>query len=130
MLSAPENLDSGQVVDFEIIADGVMLPPVAVFKPKFRTVPSEVSAARETAAGPRSVEPIPTVAAPEMSFAEAVEAMRAGKAVRRACGRRLYVFIAEQGQRFSDALGCTVFMNPDDIFATDWLIAGEAFGRR
>ena len=64
-----------------------------------------------------------------LSFSEAVDAMKAGRAVRRACGRRLYVFMVQQGERFSDALGCTVFINPDDVLATDWEIAGEAIGR-
>jgi hypothetical protein len=59
-----------------------------------------------------------------------MDAMRAGKAVRRACGRRLFVFLAKQGDRFSDALGCTVFIGPDDVLATDWEIAGEAIGRQ
>lgn len=65
-----------------------------------------------------------------LSFVQAVEAMKAGQAVRRACGRRLFVFIAQQEERFSDALGCTVFIGPEDVLATDWEIAGEAIGRR
>jgi hypothetical protein len=56
--------------------------------------------------------------------------MKAGQAVRRACGRRLFVFIAQQEERFSDALGCTVFIGPEDVLATDWEIAGQAIGRR
>ena len=65
-----------------------------------------------------------------LSFAQAVESMKAGKAVRRACGRRLFVFIAPQEERFSDALGCTVFIGPEDVLATDWEIAGQAIGTR
>ena len=65
-----------------------------------------------------------------LSFVQAVEAMKAGQAVRRACGRRLFVFIAQQEERFSDALGCTVFIGPEDVLATDWEIAGQAIGRR
>ena len=68
--------------------------------------------------------------ASSLSFVQAVEAMKAGQAVRRACGRRLYVFIAQQEERFSDALGCTVFIGPEDVLATDWEIAGEAMRRR
>jgi hypothetical protein len=64
-----------------------------------------------------------------LSFSEAVDAMRTGIAVRRACGRRLYVYMAQQDERFCDALGCTVFIGPDDVLATDWEIAGEAVGR-
>jgi hypothetical protein len=71
------------------------------------------------------VEQRPTAA---LSFSEAVNAMRAGKAIKRACGRRLFVYMAHQGERFCDALGCTVFLGPEDVFATDWEIAGEAIG--
>jgi hypothetical protein len=65
---------------------------------------------------------------PALSFSGAVAAMKTGKAVKRACGRRLYVYIEQHGERFCDALGCTVFIGPDDVLATDWEIAGEAFG--
>ena len=78
---------------------------------------------------PRSVQGVAEKLATALCFSEAVDAMKAGKAVRRACGRRLYVFMAREGERFSDALGCTVFIGPDDVLATDWEVAGEAIGR-
>ena len=65
-----------------------------------------------------------------LSFSEAVSAMKDGKAMKRACGRRLFVYMAHGGERFCDALGCTVFLDPEDVFATDWEIAGEAIGWR
>ena len=86
---------------------------------------------RPGARRPRSAgEPLQAEQAGSLSFMQAVEAMKAGQAVRRACGRRLFIFIAQQEQRFSDALGCTVFIGPEDVLATDWEIAGKAIGRR
>lgn len=58
-----------------------------------------------------------------MTFGDAVQHLRAGAAVRSAAADR--VLVAVDGDRFRDALNCTVFFQPADIFADDWEIVSR-----
>ena len=128
---SPDNLLSGFNLDLGMPVAGTG-PSSATLqgKPKTRRLRSSEAPAFALDPQPCSTQAVPEKQAGALSFFEAVDAMRAGRAVRRACGRRLYMFIEQQGERFRDALGCTIFIGPDDVLATDWEIAGEAIGRR